>query len=150
MLWRHARTFLAFLCIFCTFSVHSRLSHLKRETSKIRENQNKRFMKQSTQTKFLVFKIMEEKKDDLENSDPNLKKRKAEGMIKKTNFKVCTCLNTLSCTEMDTDQNNDDEEELHCNICFEPWSNTGSHRIASLKCGQSSIPFNSLFSFLMS
>ena len=35
---------------------------------------------------------------------------------------------------MDTDQN-DEEEELHCNICFEPWSNTGSHRIASLKCG---------------
>ena len=22
-----------------------------------------------------------------------------------------------------------------CSICFEPWSNSGNHRIASLKCG---------------
>ena len=35
---------------------------------------------------------------------------------------------------MDTDEN--DDEELHCNICFEPWTNAGSHRITSLKCGK--------------
>ena len=28
-----------------------------------------------------------------------------------------------------------DEDEITCNICFEPWSNTGRHRISSLKCG---------------
>ena len=27
------------------------------------------------------------------------------------------------------------EDSICCNICFEPWSNTGSHRISSLKCG---------------
>ena len=35
---------------------------------------------------------------------------------------------------MDSDGGGDDEE-INCNICFEPWSNTGSHRISSLKCG---------------
>lgn len=27
------------------------------------------------------------------------------------------------------------DDAISCNICFEPWSNTGSHRISSLKCG---------------
>ena len=27
------------------------------------------------------------------------------------------------------------DDAITCNICFEPWSNTGSHRISSLKCG---------------
>ena len=29
----------------------------------------------------------------------------------------------------------EEDSEACCNICFEPWSNTGSHRISSLKCG---------------
>ena len=29
----------------------------------------------------------------------------------------------------------EEDAEACCNICFEPWSNTGSHRISSLKCG---------------
>ena len=27
------------------------------------------------------------------------------------------------------------DDSMTCNICFEPWSNTGTHRISSLKCG---------------
>ena len=38
-------------------------------------------------------------------------------------------------TGVDEKDENDDEE-LHCNICFEPWTNAGSHRITSLKCGK--------------
>ena len=71
--------------------------------------------------------------DNQENSDPNPKKRKAEGKVaqftelpaKKARF---------SSLEIDSDGGGDDEES-NCNICFEPWSNTGSHRISSLKCG---------------
>lgn len=29
----------------------------------------------------------------------------------------------------------DDDEGESCPICFEPWSNSGNHRLASLKCG---------------
>lgn len=29
----------------------------------------------------------------------------------------------------------EDDEETVCNICLEPWTNSGEHRIASLKCG---------------
>ena len=29
----------------------------------------------------------------------------------------------------------DDDDGAFCPICFEPWTNSGDHRIASLKCG---------------
>jgi E3 ubiquitin-protein ligase RFWD3 len=35
----------------------------------------------------------------------------------------------------DVDVNTTEEEAITCNICFDAWSNTGSHRISSLKCG---------------
>lgn len=80
----------------------------------------------------------EKQQDNLENSDPNLKKRKAEGLtalyFQPKIFYNISSIFSLD-IEMDTDEN--DDEELHCNICFEPWSNTGSHRITSLKCGKS-------------
>ncbi|CAI7990151.1 E3 ubiquitin-protein ligase RFWD3 [Geodia barretti] len=38
------------------------------------------------------------------------------------------------CQEVDNDAEDEDEGQT-CSICFEPWSNSGAHRIASLKCG---------------
>lgn len=42
--------------------------------------------------------------------------------------------------EEEENEKSEEEEEAEdeastCNICFEPWSNTGTHRISSLKCG---------------
>ena len=34
-----------------------------------------------------------------------------------------------------TDDEDDDDDGAFCPICFEPWTNSGNHRIASLKCG---------------
>lgn len=31
--------------------------------------------------------------------------------------------------------NDDDDEGAVCTICFESWTNSGDHRISSLKCG---------------
>ena len=37
---------------------------------------------------------------------------------------------------LDKECSDDDEDEgATCNICMEPWTNSGEHRIASLKCG---------------
>jgi len=33
------------------------------------------------------------------------------------------------------DQDDDEDDGTCCPICFEPWTNSGEHRIASLKCG---------------
>ena len=32
-------------------------------------------------------------------------------------------------------ENDDDDDGAFCPICFEPWTNSGEHRISSLKCG---------------
>ena len=37
--------------------------------------------------------------------------------------------------DAEIEKNNDEEDAMTCNICFEAWSNTGTHRISSLKCG---------------
>ena len=29
--------------------------------------------------------------------------------------------------------NNEDDDDLSCPICFEPWTNSGSHRLTSLR-----------------
>lgn len=75
------------------------------------------------------------------------KKRKAEGEInlfRQITTRYCHFL--LFYLEMETDEptlskcveeekRNDEEDAMTCNICFEAWSNTGTHRISSLKCG---------------
>ena len=48
-----------------------------------------------------------------ENPKPKAKKRKAAESV----------------------DSEDSEEGSVCTICFEDWSNTGDHRISSLKCG---------------
>merc|ERR1719369_2457766 len=35
----------------------------------------------------------------------------------------------------DQEEDDDDDDGAFCPICFEPWTNSGQHRIASLKCG---------------
>lgn len=42
---------------------------------------------------------------------------------------------TIKKTETADDDDDIGDDAISCNICFEPWSNTGSHRISSLKCG---------------
>ena len=37
--------------------------------------------------------------------------------------------------ETNDDDDEDDDDGASCPICFEPWTNSGDHRIASLKCG---------------
>lgn len=37
--------------------------------------------------------------------------------------------------EVSQEEEEDEDEGQTCSICFEPWSNSGGHRIASLKCG---------------
>jgi len=54
------------------------------------------------------------------NPDDEAKKAKSEEEeAKKTNH----------------DDDEDDDDGASCPICFEPWTNSGDHRIASLKCG---------------
>ena len=53
------------------------------------------------------------------NPDDEAKKAKSEEETKKTN----------------DDDDEDDDDGASCPICFEPWTNSGDHRIASLKCG---------------
>ena len=43
-------------------------------------------------------------------------------------------VSVIKAPEVINDDDNGDDA-ITCNICFEPWSNTGTHRISSLKCG---------------
>ncbi len=44
-------------------------------------------------------------------------------------------MKTLNVNKPTEDDDDVTDDAITCNICFEPWSNTGVHRISSLKCG---------------
>lgn len=66
-------------------------------------------------------------------SDGRSKKRKAESDKKKSENKENEFGKKCK-REMEV-LDDDDEEGVACTICMEPWTNSGSHRISSLKCG---------------
>ena len=68
--------------------------------------------------------------NEIADEEPN-RKRKADDSQDDTAKKAKSDQETPNLNQ----DEDDDDDGAFCPICFEPWTNSGEHRIASLKCG---------------